>query len=132
VAYEKEQNADLGIFFFDLVNDVDENFTFKNQFFYDSLDSFKNSQLPYGERQDQWVMEDKFTITRRIPGENLPGWLAINMLGSLNYRFTEATIKTNSGDWDFRNDILAGEGALIPNATFWNMLENSSYETGAP
>ena len=131
-AYEKEQNADLGIFFFDLVNDVDENFTFKNQFFYDSLNSFKNSQLPYGEKQDQFVVEDKFTITRRIPSDNLPSWLGINMLGSLNYRFTEAKFKTSSGDWDFRNDILAGDGALIPNASFWNWIENSSYETGAP
>jgi iron complex outermembrane receptor protein len=131
-AYEQEQNADLGIIFFDLVNDVDENFTFKNQFFYDSLDSFKNSQLPYGENQDQWVMEDKFTITRRIPGESLPGWLGINMLGSLNYRITEATFKSSGGDWDFRNDIMAGEGALIPNASFWNQLENPTYETGAP
>ena len=68
----RSKTADLGRFIFDLVNDVDENFTFKNQFFYDSLDSFKNSQLPYGENQDQWVMEDKFTITRRIPGEDLP------------------------------------------------------------
>jgi outer membrane receptor for monomeric catechols len=130
--YEKEQDAKLGIFFVDLVNDVDENFTFKNQLFYDSLNSFKNSQLPYGENQDQYVIEDKFTVTRRIPQENLPGWLAINMLGSVNYRFTEATIKSSGGDWDFRNDIMAGDGTLIPNASFWNQIENSSYATGAP
>ena len=130
--YEKEQDAKLGIFFFDLINDADENFTFKNQLFYDSLDSFKNSQLPYGENQDQWVLEDKFTVTRRIPQDNLPAWLAINMLGSLNYRLTEATIKSSGGDWDFRNDIMAGEGALTPNSSFWNQIENASYATGAP
>jgi len=130
-AYEKEQNADLGIFFFDLVNDVDENFTFKNQLFYDSLDSFKNSQLPYGENQDQWVIEDKFTLTRRIPADNLPGWLGINMLGSVNYRLTEATITSSGGDWDFRPDIMA-ESVLTPNSSFWNQLENDSYATGAP
>ena len=130
--YEKEQDAELGIFFVDMINDVDENFTFKNLLFYDSLKSFKNSQLPYGENQDQWVFEDKFTVTRRIPQDNLPGWLAINMLGSLNYRSTEATIKSSGGDWDFRNDIMAGEGALIPNASFWNQIEDPSYETGAP
>ena len=36
------------------------------------------------------------------------------------------------GDFDFRNDIMAGDGSLIPNASFWNQLENDSYETGAP
>ena len=46
------------------------------------------------------------------------------MLGSLNYRVTEATIKSSGGDCDFRNDIMAGEGTLIPNASFWNQLEN--------
>jgi hypothetical protein len=130
--YEKEQDAKLGIFFFDLVNDVDPNFTFKNQLFYDSLDSFKNSQLPYGENQDQWVIEDKFTLTRRIPQEKLPGWLAVNMLGSLNYRLTEATIKSSGGDWDFRSDIMSSDGALTPNSSFWNQIENASYATGAP
>ena len=131
-ATRRSRTRSLGIVFFDLVNDVDPNFTFKNQLFYDSLDSFKNSQLPYGENQDQWVMEDKFTITRRIPQENLPGWLGINMLGSLNYRLTEATIRSSGGDWDFRSDIMAGDGALIPNASFWNQLENPSVRDGRP
>jgi outer membrane receptor protein involved in Fe transport len=130
--YEKEQDAKLGLFFVDLINDVDENLTFKNQFFYDSLKSFKNSQLPYGENQDQWVVENKFTLTRRVPEEKLPGWLAVNMLGSINYRFTEAAIKSSGGDWDFRNDIMTSDGALIPNASFWNQIENSTYATGAP
>ena len=130
--YEKEQDAKLGIFFFDLINDADENFTFKNQLFYDSLDSFKNSQLPYGENQDQWVIEDKFTVTRRIPTDNLPSWLGVNLSGSLNYRLTEATIRSSGGDWDFRSDIMSGAGVLTPNASFWNQLENPSYATGAP
>lgn len=131
-AYEKEQDAVLGIFFVDLINDVNPDFTFRNQLFFDSLDSFKNSQLPYGEKQDQWVIEDKFTVTRRVPEENLPSWLKVNMLGSLNYRHTRADKRDGGGDFDFRNDIMAGDGTLIANASFWNQLENATYETGAP
>ena len=52
----------------------------KNQFLYDRLESFKNSHLPYGERQSIWRWEDKITVTKKIPGEMLPSWLSINSL----------------------------------------------------
>jgi iron complex outermembrane receptor protein len=131
-AYEKEQDAKLTIVFVDLINDSNPDFTFKNQLFFDSLDSFKNSFLPYGETQDQWTIEDKFTVTRRVADDKLPGWLGVNMLGSLNYRVTRADKVSSGGDFDWRNDMLAGDGSLIPNASFWNQFENATYETGAP
>jgi len=128
--YEREQNADLVLAFVDLVYDSNPDFTMKNQIFFDSMKTFKNSQLPYGENQDQWAFENKFTITKRLY-PNAP-WLSINSLYSVNYRKTSAYKRSSGGDWDYRNDIMAGTGALIPNASFWNQIENPTYETGAP
>lgn len=129
-AYEKEQNADLTVVFIDLVNDSNPDFTMKNQIFFDGMKTFKNSQLPYGENQDQWAFENKFTITKRLY-PSAP-WLSVNSLYSVNYRKTSAYKRSSGGDWDYRNDIMAGSGALIPNASFWNQIENPTYETGAP
>ena len=131
-AYEKEQDAQLTLLYVDLVYDTDPNFTVKNQLFYDRLETYKNSQLPYGERQSIWALEDKFTVTKRIPDEVLPSWLRVNALGSVNHRITSAYAGDGGGDYDYRNDIMAGDGTLIPNASFWNNLENGTYETGAP
>jgi iron complex outermembrane receptor protein len=130
--YEQEQDAQLMLFFMDMVYDTNPNFTVKNQILYDRLESFKNSTLPYGERQSIWRWEDKLTVTKRIPGEMLPSWLAINSLASANHRVTSGYEKSGGGDFDYRNDIMAGDGTLIPNASFWNQLENESYATGAP
>jgi outer membrane receptor protein involved in Fe transport len=136
-AYEKRQDAQMYIAFADLVYDSDPDFTVKNQMYYDRLESSKNSQLPYGERQSIWAAEDKLTVTRRINGTWMPSWLAINSLASANYRITNGYIASGGGDYDYRNDIMSGDGlfgggALIPNASFWNNLEDESYETGAP
>lgn len=130
--YEQEQDAQLMLVFMDMVYDTNPDFTVKNQFLYDRLESFKNSHLPYGERQSIWRWEDKITVTKKIPGEKLPDWLSINSLASVNHRVTSGYEKNGGGDFDFRNDIMAGDGTLIPNASFWNQLENNSYETGAP
>ena len=38
----------------------------KNQLFYDSMDQHKLSEQPGGGKQDVHVMENKFTVTRRL------------------------------------------------------------------
>lgn len=131
-AYEKEQDAKLYLLYADLVYDTNPDFTIKNQLFYDRMETFKNSQLPYGEEQSIWAFEDKLTVTKRIPDEALPDWMRVNALGSINHRITSAYAGDGGGDFDYRNDIMASDGTLIPNASFWNNLENASYETGAP
>jgi iron complex outermembrane recepter protein len=131
-AYEAEQDAQVSLAFVDLVYDPSPDFTMKNQLFYDRLETWKNSQLPYGETQSIWAVEDKFTVTKRVPSEWLPQWMSINSLASANYRVTSAWTGNGGGDFDFRNDIMAGDGSLIVNASFWNNRENASYETGAP
>ncbi len=50
-SFEREQNAKQALGYVDLIYDVNPDFTVKNPFFYDSIDSFKDSFLPYGENQ---------------------------------------------------------------------------------
>ncbi len=129
-SWEREQNAKLGLGFFDLIYDTNPDFTVKNQIFYDLMDTFKDSYLPYGEKQDIHVFEDKVTLTKRIP--SLPQWLQINSLGSINYRRTTGAIRSSGGDFDWRQDIMLGDGHQIPNNIFWNQLDDNSYAIGAP
>jgi iron complex outermembrane recepter protein len=131
-AWEREQNAKLGTGFADLIYDVNPSLTLKNQFFYDTLNSYKDSYLPYGEDQDIHVFEDKITATHQIPEQYLPGWLKVNTLGSINYRRTVGMIRSSGGDFDWRQDIMAGTGLQSPNNSFWNQHDNNSYTGGAP
>jgi outer membrane receptor protein involved in Fe transport len=130
-SFEREQNADQKLAFIDLINDENPNFTLKNQFIYDNIDSFKDSYLPYGENQYIKAVEDKFTVTRRINQEVLPDWLRVNMLASLNYRKTSGWIKSSGGDFDWRQDINYNGGYHYPNTKFWTQLTNPDYATGA-
>lgn len=139
-AYEREQNATQRMAYFDLIYDTDPNFTVKNQVFYDSISSFKDSWLPYGENQAIRAIEDKVTVTKRLPADLLPDWLAVNTLGSANYRKTSGFIRSSGGDFDFRQDITlsnsagalgSGTGGFYPNTMFWTQLTNNSYYTGA-
>ena len=141
-SFERQQNATQRLGYFDLIYDVDPDFTVKQQFFYDSIDSFKDSWLPYGERQYIKAWEDKITFTKRIPDAVLPNWLRINSLGSINYRDTRGYIRSSGGDFDFRQDVMfktgsdgwegSGTGNHYPNTMFWTQLTNPSYSTGAP
>jgi hypothetical protein len=142
-SFERQQNAVQRLGYIDLIYDTDPNFTVKQQFFYDSIDSFKDSWLPYGERQYIKAFEDKITVTKRLPGEWLPEWLAVNTLGSINYRDTRGFIRSSGGDFDYRQDIMSttgagggwegsGTGGHYPNTMFWTQLTNDSYATGAP
>ncbi len=138
-AYEREQNATQKMFYFDLVNDSNPDFTIKNQYFYDSIDSFKDSWLPYGENQKITMWEDKLTVTKRIPSDYLPDWLSVNTLGSINYRRTIGWIRSSGGDFDYRQDITyntnvggSGTGGFYPNTMFWTQLTNDDYQTGVP
>ena len=131
-AWEREQNAKLGTGFADLVWDVAPGTSVKNQLFYDLLDSYKDSYLPYGETQNIHLFEDKITAVHRIPESSLPSWLAINALSSVNYRRTTGDILDGGGDWDWRQDIMQGNGLQQPNNMFYNNRDNNTYTGGAP
>ncbi|WP_084615962.1 TonB-dependent receptor [Solimonas flava] len=131
-SYERVQDAKLGMLYFDLVYDRDPDFTVKAQFFKDYLNSFKNSQLPYGEKQDIHLWEEKITATYRIPDDKLPNWLRVNSLASINYRETRGEIRSSGGDYDWRQDVMYKDGTYTPNTLFWNQLDDQSSATGAP
>lgn len=130
-AFEREQNGKQNLFYVDLIYDTNPDFTVKNQLFYDRLDTFKDSNLPYGEKQDIHAFEEKFTVTKRIPDEYLPGWMRINSLASANYRDTRGNIRSSGGDFDYRQDVMRGAGHLYSNTIFWNHLNDEAYLTGA-
>lgn len=131
-SFERDLEAKFLMGFVDLVNDADRDFTLKNQFFYDSMDQYKLSEQPGGGKQDVHVMENKFTVTRRLP--NLPEWVDINALGSANVRWTKATGFRYGGDFGSnRTDAMLGDGTMAPNATFIHPFDNADiYSDGAP
>ena len=138
-AYEREQNADQKLGYIDLIYDRDPTFTVKNQLFYDNLDSFKDSWLPYGENQYIKTIEDKITVTKQLPSQWLPEWMSVNTLGSVNYRRTSGWIRAggvSGNDYDYRQDVLfdggTGSGGHYPNTMFWTQFSNDSYATGSP
>jgi hypothetical protein len=131
-SFERELEAKFLMGFVDLVNDRDENFTMKNQFFYDSMDQLKLSEQPGGGKQDVHVMENKFTVTRRWT--DLPGWVAINSLASANLRWTKATGFRYGGDFaSHRTDAMFGDGTMTANSTFVHPFDNPDIlNDGAP
>jgi outer membrane receptor protein involved in Fe transport len=132
-SFEREQNGTQAMIYLDLIYDRDPNFTVKNQMFFDSLDTFKDSNLPYGEKQDIYTFEEKVTATYKINEEHLPEWLSLNTLGSLNWRDTHGSITSSGGDFDYRQDVMRepGDGKLYSNTIFWNQLNDQKYLTGA-
>jgi iron complex outermembrane receptor protein len=131
-AFEREQNAIQRLGYVDLIYDVNPDFTVKNQMFYDNIDSFKDSWLPYGENQYIKTIENKFTVTKRIPDAWLPDFMRINTLASANYRRTSGWIRSSGGDFDYRQDIMFNGGIHYPNTKFWTQYSNDSYANGAP
>ena len=132
-AFERQQNTDQWMYYFDMVYDSDPDFTVKNQVFLDNLTQTKDSYLPYGEYLDTHAVEDKITMSRRLPAATLPSWMAVNAVGSLNYRLTRGRLIGSGDDFDYRQDVMGpNAGRLGPNTSFWNWLDNPSPETGAP
>lgn len=131
-SFERDLEAKFLMGFVDLVNDTDENFTMKNQFFYDSMDQFKLSEQPGGGKQDVHVMENKFTVTRRLP--DVPDWIEVNTLASANVRWTKATGFRYGGDFaSHRTDAMLGDGTMTANSTFVHPFDNPDIlNDGAP
>jgi hypothetical protein len=96
------------------------------------MDQYKLSEQPGGGKQDVHVMENKFTVTRRLT--NVPGWLAVNTLASANVRWTKATGFRYGGDFSSnRTDAMFGDGSMTPNTTFVHPFDNPDIlNDGAP
>ncbi|WP_421794190.1 TonB-dependent receptor plug domain-containing protein [Hydrocarboniphaga effusa] len=135
-AFERDLHANLATAYIDLIDDRDPDFTMKNQLFFDGMDQYKISEQPFGTEQKPRIVEEKFTITRRLP--QLPSWLDVNSLASINFRHTRSPTGQCFGDFStHRTDAMAdtwqdSSGGMTPNTTFTNCLVDSSYETGFP
>ena len=78
----------------------------KNREFYEFYRSMNAYREALSSRQDVLVLEDKLTVTKRL--KDLPDWLAVNTLGSVNYRYTKATGYRYGGDFSsHRMDLMA-------------------------
>jgi iron complex outermembrane receptor protein len=129
---ERDQDADILLGYVDLVYDENPDFTMKNQLFFDGMDQHKIGEQPYAEFQEIYGVEEKFTVTRRIPDAWLPAWLRVNSLGSINYRYNSSDRKLAGGDYDYRNDATLNMGDYTTLTRFWTAADDSSYATGQP
>jgi outer membrane receptor protein involved in Fe transport len=138
-AHERELSAQFLTFFADLVYDVNPDFTMKNQLFFDSIDQYKISNQPIYLQQKVWVLEDKFTLTKRL--HDLPSWLKVNTLGSVNVRRTDSqTSGGYSGDLASTRVDIAADSVWInnfegrtPNTTFVTTHDNADINNdGSP
>jgi iron complex outermembrane receptor protein len=130
VALEKELFAKLGLLYLDFVNDKNPDSKMKNQILFDSQDQFKDSELPFYQKQDVWVVEDKFTLEHKLADDMLPGWLGFNTITAVNVRYTDASRRFNSGDYDDRPDLSLADNTRTPDDTFVSPAENSDYFNG--
>jgi outer membrane receptor protein involved in Fe transport len=129
-AHERELNAKFLTFFADLVYDANPDFTMKNQLFFDSIDQYKISNQPIYLTQKVTVVEDKFTLTKRL--STLPSWMKMNTLGSLNIRRTDSKTGSGySGDLASTRVDIAADSVWInnfegrtPNSTFVSTHDN--------
>jgi outer membrane receptor protein involved in Fe transport len=133
-AYEREQHAELSTFYLDFINDTNPDFTYKNQLFFDQLDQYKISQQPGCCRVLSHVLEDKITVTRRLT--DLPDWLRVNSLASVNVRYVGAYNSGNAGN-DYgthRSDPTSpqwvdADGGMTANTTFATAFDNPNLAT---
>jgi len=129
-AHERELEAVLAYGYIDLVYDTNPDFTMKNQIFIDTIDQYKISNQPLYLAQDVTVLENKFTLTKRI--HNAPAWMRLNALGSINVRQTTSkTVGGVGGDWaSSRLDVTDplyrdAVGGRTPNNTFATAADNT-------
>jgi outer membrane receptor protein involved in Fe transport len=118
---------------------VNPDFTMKNQLFFDSIDQYKISNQPIYLTQKVWVLEDKFTLTKRL--SSLPSWMRMNTLGSINVRHTNSQTGGGfSGDLASTRVDIAADSIWInnfegrtPNTTFVTTHDNPDINNdGAP
>ena len=128
-AFERTLRAELLTGYFDLIYDLDPDFTIKNQIFYDSMDQYKISNQPFSPKNDVHLWENKLTAIKRLT--HLPEWLEVNSLASANYRTTSSNSRSSGGDYGtHRSDAMAStwvdeRGGMTPNTTFANPFENA-------
>lgn len=114
-------------FFFDLVNDSDPDFTYKNQILLDTQDQEKTGRNPFSQYQNIFRIEDKITLTK--VWRPRWDWVEITTLGSVNGVYYDGGRRTdNTVDYDYRRSLMTG---FTPNDTFSAFTKNSGLEGSA-
>ncbi len=135
VAIEEKADGFTNTGYLDFIDDTNPDIVQKLQLFYDFQQQQKESQLPFNQKQKIAVYETKYTGTRQaetIPVlDKLPDWAALNLLSSVNARYTSANRRSTSGDYDHRRDLITG---YLPTDTFASFVRHGdqSIATGEP
>lgn len=126
VSLEKELYAKLGLFYLDFINDGGD-VKMKNQMILDSQDQFKDSELPFYQKQDIWAFENKFSLETELYSDNS---VTVNSISAVNFRHTDAQRHCNFGDYDNRPNLAMPKNERTPRDLFITPRENSDYYNG--
>ena len=113
--------------FFDLVNDYNPDFSYKNQILVDIQDQEKTGRNPFSQFQDIFQLENKFTLVKKWDPKW--DWLDVTTLGSINAVYYDGGRRTdNTVDYDFRRSLMTG---FTPNDTFSQFTKFPGFEGSA-
>lgn len=131
---EDYYRANIGTFFFDMVNDYNPDWTAKNQILVDGHRQIKDGRNPFSQWQRVTSFEDKVTYTHKFEPAK---WWKLDVLSSLNtYSVWSYRGATNPTDIDFRRDLQFNnsssvENTFTPNDTFYSVIQKPGYD-GSP
>lgn len=132
---EDYYKANIGTFFFDLINDSNEDSLIKNQTLVDGHNQIKDGRNPFSQRQQVMTVENKTTVERKF---DFTSWLKLDALASGNVYYLD-TYRTSTvpTDIDFRRSLVHNnatrvEDTFTPNDTFYSMILNRSYDGSPP
>lgn len=114
-------------FFFDLINDTNPDFTYKNQVLIDTQNQEKTGRNPFSQFQDVFQLEDKFTVTKTFSPKW--DWLDFTALGSANWVYYDGGRISDTGDYDFRRSLM---GDFNPNDTFVAFTKDRTLDGSQP
>jgi hypothetical protein len=127
---EKDLRAHVGLAYLDFINDRNPDLSLKNQMFFDSMDQFKDSEMPYYQKLDQWVVTDKLTVQKRFA--HVPDWMTLNTITAASVSHTRTGGMSGGGDYDDRPDPTLPGAARTEWDSFVSPNGNSTYELGLP
>lgn len=110
--------------FFDLVNDYNPDFIYKNQTLVDIQDQEKTGRNPFSQFQNIFQIENKTTVVK--VWDPAWDWLAVSTLGSINGVYYDGGRRTdNTVDYDYRRSLMTG---FTPNDTFSQFTKYPGFE----
>jgi len=129
---EDYYRANIGALFFDLVNDSNPDFTYKNQIFVDTHKQVKDGSNGFSQWQHPTTFEDKITFSKKLKPTR---WWEINALASTNVYQVWTSRIASLGDIDYRRDLQRDGNNILntftPNDRIYSVVEKPGYD-GAP